>query len=190
MNDSSRAAPPRFDSLTCIALAAGLAMGNVVTALAERAATSSMALPAAFVFVISCSAAVVCALASVPRPRWTAPATGDYRVSLDYANDHGPINTGITAAVKMLRVHCGGSDEQRLPIVMPHSVRAQPSTWGRFTATAGAACQFNLDDGFNMSYLAHFAHYTGGAGGSAGPLNQADVHDLLIAPLTTGHGTP
>ena len=76
MNDSSRTAPPRFDSLTCIALAAGLAMGNVVTALAERAATSSIALPAAFVFVISCSAAVVCVLASVPRPRWTAPATG------------------------------------------------------------------------------------------------------------------
>ena len=121
---------------------------------------------------------------------WTAPATGDYRVSLDYANDHGPITTGITAAVKMLAVHCDGSDEQRLPIVMPHSVRAQPSTWGRFTAKVGASCQFDLDDGFNMSYLAHFAHYTGGAGGSAGALNQADVHDLLIAPLATSHGTP
>jgi hypothetical protein len=122
--------------------------------------------------------------------RWTAAATGDYRVSLDYANGHGPINTGITAAVKILRVRCDGSDEQRLPIVMPHSVRSQSSSWGRFTAKAGAACQFDLDDGFNMSYLAHFAHYTGGAGGSAGPLNQADVHDLLIAPLATGHGAP
>lgn len=121
---------------------------------------------------------------------WTAPASGRYRVALDYANDHGPINTGITAAVKMLEVRCDGSDPQRLPIVMPHSVRTQQSTWASFTAKGGSACRFALDDGFNMSYLAHFAHYTGGSGGSGGPLNQAEVHELLIAPLAAGRGTP
>ncbi|MEO8998855.1 MAG: Six-hairpin glycosidase-like protein [Rhodanobacter sp.] len=138
---------------------------------------------------ITCVGEVMKVAGQWPR-RWTAPATGDYRVSLDYANDHGPINTGITAAVKMLAVRCDGNDEQRLPIVMPHSVRTQQSSWGRFTATAGVTCQFDLDDGFNMSYLTHFAHYTGGAGGSTGAMNQADVHDLLIAPLATSHGTP
>jgi hypothetical protein len=114
---------------------------------------------------------------------WTAKTTSSYRVSFDYANDHGPINTGITAGVKMLVVQCAGSDEQRLPIVMPHSIGEQRSTWGRFSAKAGAACRFSFDDGFNMSYLAHFAHYTGGAGGSDGPLNKADVHTMFIAPL-------
>jgi hypothetical protein len=121
---------------------------------------------------------------------WTAPSTGSYRVALDYANDHGPINTGITAVVKMLVVRCDGATEQRLPLVMPHSIGVQPSTWGRFDARAGARCRFSLEDGFNMSYLAHFAQYTGGSGGSAGPLNEATLHDLLIAPLATGHGTP
>jgi hypothetical protein len=121
---------------------------------------------------------------------WTAPTSGSYRVALDYANDHGPINTGITAAVKMLVVRCDGAAEQRLPLVMPHSIGVQPSTWGRFDARAGARCHFSLADGFNMSYLAHFAQYTGGSGGSAGPLNQATLHDLLIAPLATGPGTP
>jgi hypothetical protein len=121
---------------------------------------------------------------------WTAPTTGNYRISLDYANPHGPINTGITAAVKMLVIRCDGSDEQRMPIVMPHSIRVQRSTWGRFNARAGATCHFSLDDGFNMSYLTHFAHYTGGAGGSAGPLNQADVHELLITPLATETTSP
>jgi hypothetical protein len=121
---------------------------------------------------------------------WTAPATGAYRVALDYANDHGPINTGITAAVKMLVVRCDGAAEQRLPLVMPHSIGVQPSTWGRFDAHAGARCRFSLEDGFNMSYLAHFAQYTGGSGGSAGPLNAATLHDLRIAPLATGHDTP
>jgi hypothetical protein len=114
---------------------------------------------------------------------WAAPVTGAYRVSLDYANPHGPINTGITAAVKTLAIRCDGSDTQRLPIVMPHSVREQRSTWGSFRAKAGASCRFALEDGFNMSYLRHFLHYTGGAGGSDGPLNSADVGALVIAPL-------
>ncbi|MCX7512285.1 Six-hairpin glycosidase-like protein [Frateuria sp. STR12] len=121
---------------------------------------------------------------------WTAPATGSYRVALDYANGHGPINTGITAAVKTLVVRCEGAADQRLPLVMPHSTGVQSSTWGRLDARAGARCRFSLEDGFNMSYLAHFAQYTGGSGGSAGPLNEATLHDLLIAPLATGHGAP
>jgi hypothetical protein len=121
---------------------------------------------------------------------WTAKTASSYRVSFDYVNDHGPINTGITAGVKMLVVQCAGSDEQRLPIVMPHSIGVQRSTWGTFTAKAGAACRFSFDDGFNMSYLGHFAHYTGGSGGSEGPLNKADVHDMLIAPLASEHGSP
>ncbi|MGN6237927.1 alpha-L-rhamnosidase-related protein [Dyella sp.] len=114
---------------------------------------------------------------------WTAPANGRYRVSLNYINDHGPINTGITAAVKMLAIRCDGAPEQRVPIVMPHSVREQRSTWGEFAAKAGAHCSFALEDGFNMSYLSHFAHYTGGVGGSDGALNAADVKGMVIAPL-------
>jgi hypothetical protein len=121
---------------------------------------------------------------------WKAPASGRYRLWFDYANTLGPINTGITAAVKMLAIRCDGSDEQRVPIVMPHSVGAQPSSWASFMANAGASCRFSLDDGFNMSYLAHFAHYTGGTGGSSGPLNKADVRDLLIAPVTTESRRP
>ena len=114
---------------------------------------------------------------------WTAPATGSYRVMLDYANPNGPINTGITAAVKWLVIDCGGVKPQRLPLAMPHSEGRQQSTHGSFTAHADARCRFSLEDGFNMSYLRHNAHYTGGAGGEAGPLNEADIGELLIAPL-------
>ena len=73
MNDSSRAAPPLRDSLTLMALAAGLAMGHVVVAMAEHAALPGLALPSAIVFVVFGSAAVLCTLAAVPRPRWVAP---------------------------------------------------------------------------------------------------------------------
>jgi hypothetical protein len=114
---------------------------------------------------------------------WTAPAAGTYQVALDYRNEHGPIDTGITAAVKMLAIRCDGSPEQRVPVVMPHSAGEELSTAARFTADAGAHCSFALADGFNMSYLAHNAHYTGGVGGSDGPLNDADVGALRIVPL-------
>jgi hypothetical protein len=121
---------------------------------------------------------------------WTAPATGNYRVWADYRNANGPITTGVTAAVKWLVIQSDGSDAQRVPLLMPHSVATQPSTHARFSATANARCTFGLEDGFNMSYLQHFAHYTGGTGGIDGPLNQARVDDLHIAPLASGTANP
>jgi alpha-L-rhamnosidase-like protein len=119
--------------------------------------------------------------------QWTPPASGRYRVALSYENNHGPINTGITAAVKMLVMNCDGNPAQRVPIVMPHSLGEQLSTYGVITAKAGTVCRFELEQGFNMSDLSHFAHYTGGKGGIDGPLNGARIGDLLIAPTT---GTP
>lgn len=114
---------------------------------------------------------------------WTASAGGNYRVALRYANDHGPINTGITAAVKMLAIGCDGSAVQRVPLVMPHAIGVQRSTYANFQARSGASCRFAIEDGFNMSYLGHNAHYTGGIGGSSGPLNDARMGELLIAPI-------
>jgi len=122
--------------------------------------------------------------------QWTATTSGRYRVWLNYANDHGPINTGITAVVKMLVVQCDDGEAQRVPLVMPHSLGVQASTYGEFVARTGNHCSFNLDDGFNMSYLAHFAHYTGGTGGDSGPSNDANIHELQIALLAPGNIPP
>jgi hypothetical protein len=116
---------------------------------------------------------------------WTAPASGRYRVALRYENNHGTIETGVTAAVKFLVAHCGNDAPQRVPIVMPHSVGEQLSTYGVISAKAGAVCRFELQQGFNMSDLRHFAHYTGGKGGTEGPLNDARIGDLVITPTTS-----
>jgi hypothetical protein len=115
---------------------------------------------------------------------WTAPSVGAYQVTLRYTNDHGPINTGITAAVKRLAITCAGSPAQTVTLVMPHSIGEEDSTTARFDAKAGARCTFALGDGFNMSYLAHNAHYTGGSGGAGGPLNGATIGALRIVPLS------
>ena len=114
---------------------------------------------------------------------WTVPRAGTYLAWVDYDNDHGPISTGITAAVRRLVIHCGNAPVQSSALVMPQSRGVQASTVVRFHAPAGAQCAFSLTAGFNMSDLAHFAYYTGGEGGVSGPLNRADIGALRIAPL-------
>lgn len=115
--------------------------------------------------------------------RWTPAHDGRYRAVLRYDNPHGPINTGVTAAVKRLSLRCGGEKEQVLPVVMPHSRGEQRSTSVEFDARAGRTCVIALHDGFNMSDLRHFARYTGGEGGADGPLNEARIGALEIAPM-------
>jgi hypothetical protein len=153
---------------------------------------------------------------SWPR-HWTAARGGEYLVWLDYSNRHGPINTGITAAVKRLEIRCAGSPRQLRPIVMPQSESWQRSTTARFEARPGASCTFSLLQGFNMSDLSQFAHYTGqpptpvarpkasreavgtrplrarrvANGGVTGPLNSAQIGALVIAALETrGRDSP
>jgi hypothetical protein len=121
---------------------------------------------------------------------WTAASGDRYRIWFDYANDHGPINTGVTTAVKRLAIACTGGPQQTVPIVMPHSVGEQRSTSATFEAKAGARCTFALQQGFNMSDLANFAHYTGGAGGSEGSLNAAKIGAMHIAPLPASASKP
>ena len=145
---------------------------------------------------------------------WTAARGGGYVAWLDYSNGHGPINTGITAAVRRVAVRCAGSPPQVLPLVMPQSEGWQASTTIHFEAHAGASCTFSLQPGFNMSDLAQFAHYTGsppppspaGAGqaaagkralhprpangGATGPLNRARIGALRIAPLAARSEAP
>jgi hypothetical protein len=118
---------------------------------------------------------------------WTQPAAGRVRLRLQFNNPNGPINTGVTAAVKQLAVRCAGQPTQSHTVVMPHSVAVQESTAVEFDLPAGA-CTFQLQDGFNMSALQHFAHYTGGKGGRAGVLNTADVKALLLAPIAAVAG--
>lgn len=113
---------------------------------------------------------------------WTQPAAGRVRLRLQFNNPNGPINTGVTVAVKQLAVSCAGQPTQSHTVVMPHSVAVQESTAAEFDLPAGT-CTFQLQDGFNMSALQHFAHYTGGKGGRAGVLNTADVKALLLSPI-------
>ncbi|MCC7634588.1 Six-hairpin glycosidase-like protein [Stenotrophomonas rhizophila] len=126
-------------------------------------------------------------LAGARQWSWTAAAPTRVRIRLRYANPNGPINTGVTAAVKQLVAQCPGQPAQRATVVMPHSVGPRDSTAAEFELPKGR-CRFTLEQGFNMSALTHFAQYNGGKGGRDGVLNQAQVSALLIAPIAPAAG--
>lgn len=116
--------------------------------------------------------------------RWIAQHDGRQVASLRYDNQHGPINTGVTAAVRQLSVTCGAAPAQVGTLVLPHSAGMQASTSMSFEALQGDDCTFALREAPNMSGLQHFARYTGGAGGAggaSGPLNAAHIDALEIA---------
>ena len=127
---------------------------------------------------------------------WTAPRTGEYVLRLEFDNANGPINTGITAAVRRIAIQCGAPPARTGPLIMPQGHGLQRSSRVRFHAAAGARCEFRLLPGFNMSYLSQAALFTGGAGGASGPLNEARIDALLISPTppatrpTATHGAP
>jgi hypothetical protein len=123
------------------------------------------------------------------RSSFTPRASGWYRFALKYANFHGPINTGITAAVKKVTARCGSEAEQSGSVAMPHLGEA--GSWGLstgffFKASGNTACELRVRDGFNMSYLESFARYTGGQGGQSGPLNRADIASAAQIDLIDG----
>ncbi|MCL1500422.1 Six-hairpin glycosidase-like protein [Xanthomonas nasturtii] len=129
-------------------------------------------------------------LPGIQRWNWRPARAGMHRVSLRYRNDNGPINTGVTVAVKRLLLECPGKPVQSQVIVMPHSVGEQLSTQVTFDAVAGQACTFRLEDGFNMSALAHFAQYNGGRGGRDGVVNAAQISALLVGPAAHVEAAP
>ncbi|MHC2114292.1 glucosidase family protein [Stenotrophomonas geniculata] len=118
------------------------------------------------------------------KERWqfTSAKAGQVRLRLQYRNPNGPINTGVTAAVKQLVLQCPGQPLQRHTVAMPHSVAVQDSTSATFAVPKGP-CTVALEEGFNMSALQHFAHYTGGKGGRDGVLNHAQVQALKVTQV-------
>jgi hypothetical protein len=73
---------------------------------------------------------------------------------------------------------------------MPHSVGEQVSTHVVFDVPALQRCTLRLEEGFNMSALAHFAAYNGGRGGEDGVRNQAKVSALLVGPVAAVEVAP
>lgn len=111
--------------------------------------------------------------------------SGSYHVLLRYGNAYGPVNTGLTAAVKNVEVTDAVQTQSKGVLVMPHL----PSwdIWGEsspLTAklTAGTSYKIKFSDFYNMSYLSSNSTYTGnnGVGGVNGISNRANITELIL----------
>lgn len=124
------------------------------------------------------------------RPRWT----GLHRVQLVYGNGAGPINTGITCAVKRVRIYdAAGALVHEGTIAMPHL--ADWARWEESTTTdvelqADQTYSILIEDDWNMSYFAHFTPYTGGLGGGAGSFNRVNIHALRLLAMEGDLASP
>jgi hypothetical protein len=115
-------------------------------------------------------------------------SSGRVGLELLYDNPAHETQTGVTNAVKILRVLDAQDREAARGVVqMPHTEPHQGqhpkrlSTMLRVTLPAGRY-RVELVDFFNMSYLQSNASY-GGPGGVAGPLNAADIGALNVVTL-------
>ena len=119
-----------------------------------------------------------------------AGASGRHHVQLTYGNGSGPINTGITCAVKTIRVV-----ETESGVVVAERMVAMPqlgawTVWADSTMVAvelseGVAYDvwvLSSPDVYNMSELAHFSAYTGGEGGVDGSWNYVNIAELKLLP--------
>ncbi|WP_370675905.1 hypothetical protein [Pleomorphomonas sp. PLEO] len=113
-------------------------------------------------------------------PELAVREAGDYRLALLYRNHSFHIQTGVTNAVKRIKVLDAEGQLVASGIVqMPHMTPVNPlrrSTALSIRLPAGRY-RVEIDDFFNMSYLASNATYIS-PGGMSGARNEADIRAL------------
>ena len=119
-----------------------------------------------------------------------AQSTGRHLLQVVYGNGSGPINTGITCAVKRIRVFesVSGNPVSEGTLAMP-----QLATWNRWEDStvvavelvSGVSYDIIIDsdsDVSNMSEWAHFKTYTAGEGGIGGAWNYVNIAEIKLLP--------
>ena len=119
---------------------------------------------------------------------FTAQRSGDYLVRTEFSNGAGPVNTGITCAVKKIEIRKIGSGEMAAAgyLIMPQS-----GDWQRFDlssivrAKLKAGEQYSIrifEDEYsrNMSYLAQNERYTSWPGGGKNAYNFVNIAAIRL----------
>jgi hypothetical protein len=124
-------------------------------------------------------------------PEFTPRSSGRYLIRFEFANGAGPVNTGITCAVKHLEVR----EEPSGNIVFTsYPVFPQSGNWERHDLTVPAQVslektkryRFRLHEdewSRNMSYLSHNTRYTANRGGGGQSSHFVDIFALHVLEL-------
>ena len=124
---------------------------------------------------------------------FTVKRAGRYAVRVEFSNGSGPVNTGITCAVKKLELRRAASGEV---VVAGYLVMPQSGDWKRWDLSNSIAANLDANASYtirlsedeysrNMSYLKNNARYTAGPGGGddgSNYVNIANVHLLYSGP--------
>ncbi|MBK6689357.1 MAG: hypothetical protein IPG45_33120 [Deltaproteobacteria bacterium] len=127
---------------------------------------------------------------SLTLPNFTPDGGGRHLVQLLYGNGSGPINTGITAAVKRVQV-------VELPagtmVASGYLPLPQLGVWSEWRNSSFLPVELRADRSYrvvidddtravNMSAFDHYARYTGGTGGAA-PFQRVNIAELKVLRL-------
>ena len=118
--------------------------------------------------------------------------SGDHLLQVVAGNGAGPINTGVTCALKVVLVQEAGTGKQVAKgyMMMPHLgnwTAWRDASFVRVKLSAAKTYRVTISSdkqSVNMSAFAHFKQYTGGQGGSAGAFNRVNIAQLKVLSLT------
>ncbi len=131
---------------------------------------------------------------SLTVPYLRPDAAGDHLIQVVAGNGSGGFTTGVTCAVKRVRVQelPAGTDVATGYVMIP-----QAGDWDTWRGSSFVRARLDparsyriVIDGderaVNMSSFAHFAQYTGGTGGRAGAFNRVNISEVRVLPLHGG----
>jgi hypothetical protein len=122
---------------------------------------------------------------------------GRHLIRVQFSNGAGPINTGITCAVKKLEILKAGSEE---PVASGYLVMPQSGDWTRWDMSSSVSAVLTPDEKYsirivedncsrNMSYMNNNESYSAGTGGgdkSSNYVNVSSVYVLFAGPVDQG----
>lgn len=122
---------------------------------------------------------------------FTAKRNGHYLVRAEFSNGAGPVNTGITCAVKKLEIRETDSDTM---VATGYLVMPQSGDWQRFDLSSPVRADLKAGKTYtmrisedeysrNMSYLAHNERYTSWAGGGDAAYNVVNIASIRLLCL-------
>lgn len=123
-----------------------------------------------------------------------AKAPGKYLIRVQFSNGSGPINTGITCAVKRLQILKAGSPT---PVASGYIVMPQSGDWKQWDLSSSVAAVLEPGEPYsirifedsgarNMSYLKNNEHYTAGVGGGDASSNYVNVSNIYLLYSSPG----